>query len=54
MKLLAAGVPVEIYNAPGAYHGAPPLDDRVAGIAFHVYNAALGAALNPGAPTGSV
>jgi acetyl esterase/lipase len=54
MRLMAAGVPVEVYNAPGAYHGAPPLDERVAGIAFRVYNAALGAALNPDQPTGAV
>ena len=54
MRLMAAGVPVEVYNAPGAYHGAPPLDPRVAGIAFRVYNAALGAALNPQAPTAAV
>jgi acetyl esterase/lipase len=52
-RLLAAGVPVEIYNAPGSYHGAPPLDERVAGIAMRVYNAALGAALNPNEPTGA-
>jgi acetyl esterase/lipase len=52
LKLLAAGIPCEIYNCPGAYHGAPPLDDRTAAIAFQVYNAALGAALNPAAPTG--
>ena len=49
--LLAAGVSVELYNCPGAYHGAPPLDERTAGLAFQVYNAALGAALNPDAPT---
>ena len=54
MQLLAACVPVEIYNAPGAYHGAPPLDMRTAGIAFRVYNAALGAALNPEKPTGGL
>ncbi len=54
MRLLASGVPVEIYNAPGAYHGAPPLDPRTAAIAFRVYNAALGAALNPEQPTGAV
>lgn len=51
LKLLAAGVPVELYNCPGAYHGAPPLDDRTASLAFRVYNAALGAALNPDSPT---
>jgi acetyl esterase/lipase len=26
MRLLADGVPVELHNVPGAYHGAPPLD----------------------------
>jgi acetyl esterase len=51
LKLLAAGVSVELYNCPGAYHGAPPLDERTAGLAFRVYNGALGAALNPDAPT---
>ena len=51
LKLLAAGVSVELYNCPGAYHGAPPLDERTAGLAFQVYNAALGAALNPDSPT---
>lgn len=51
LKLLAAGVSVELYNCPGAYHGAPPLDARTAGLAFRIYNAALGAALNPDAPT---
>lgn len=51
LKLLAAGIPVELYNCPGAYHGAPPLDERTAALGFQVYNAALGAALNPDAPT---
>jgi len=51
LRLLAEGVPVELYNCPGAYHGAPPLDERTATLAFQVYNAALGAALNPDAPT---
>jgi acetyl esterase/lipase len=30
MRLMADGVPVELYCAPGAYHGAPPQDMRVA------------------------
>lgn len=51
LSLLAAGIGVELYNCPGAYHGADPLDPRTAGVAFTVYNAALGAALNPDAPT---
>lgn len=54
MALLAAGIEVEIYNCPGAYHGAPPKDFRTAGIASRVYNAALGAHLNPDAPTAGV
>jgi hypothetical protein len=29
MRLMADGVPVELYCAPGAYHGAPPEDMRV-------------------------
>lgn len=51
LALLAEGIDVELYNCPGAYHGADPLDPRTAGVAFTVYNAALGAALNPDAPT---
>ena len=47
LALLAAGIEVEIYNCPGAYHGAPPLDARTAALAFQVYDAALGAALHP-------
>lgn len=54
LRLLADGVSVELYNCPGAYHGAPPLDERTAGLAFRVYNAALGAALNPKSPTAGV
>lgn len=54
LRLLAAGVSVELYNCPGAYHGAPPLDERTAAIAFRVYDGALGAALNPGSPTGGL
>ncbi|MAG31038.1 MAG: esterase [Deltaproteobacteria bacterium] len=51
LRLLAAGVSVELYNCPGAYHGAPPLDERAATLAFQVYNGAIGAALNPDTPT---
>ena len=47
LRLLAAGVPVELYNGPGLYHGAPPEDPRVAALAFQIYDAALGAALHP-------
>ncbi|MFO0690037.1 MAG: alpha/beta hydrolase [Myxococcota bacterium] len=53
-RLMAAGVPVELYNCPGAYHGAPPLDLRTAGLAARILDAALGAALNPEAPTRAV
>jgi acetyl esterase/lipase len=51
LRLLAEGIPVELYNAPGAYHGAPPEDERTAALASQVYDAALGAALNPDSPT---
>jgi acetyl esterase/lipase len=54
LRLMAAGVPVELYNCPGAYHGAPPLDARTAGLAARILDAALGAALNPEAPTRAV
>lgn len=54
LALLAAGIPVELYNCPGAYHGAPPLDERTAALAFRVYDAALGAALNPKSPTAAI
>lgn len=47
MRLMAEGVDVEIYNAPGTYHGADPLDPRSALQAARVYNEALHAALNP-------
>jgi len=54
LKLLADGVAVEVYNCPGAYHGAPPIDERAAAVATRVYDAALGAALNPDAPTSGI
>ena len=44
---MAAGIDVELYNAPGAYHGADPLDPRTAFQAARVYHEALNAALNP-------
>jgi len=47
MRLMAEGIDVEIYNAPGTYHGADPLDPRSALQAARVYNEALHAALNP-------
>ena len=49
MRLMSEGVDVELYNAPGSYHGADPLDPRTALQAARVYNEALHAALNPGA-----
>lgn len=52
--LMASGVQVELYNSPGAYHGAPAKDPRTAMVAFRVYDEALGAALNPSAPTGGL
>jgi acetyl esterase len=45
LRLLADGVPVELYCGPGLYHGAPPLDPRVALTAATLYDAAVGAAL---------
>lgn len=47
LRLMAAGIPVELYNAPGCYHGHPPVDERAAGQAMRVYNEALGAGLWP-------
>jgi acetyl esterase/lipase len=47
LRLMAEGIDVELYNAPGAYHGADPLDPRTAAQAYRVYNEALGAALHP-------
>ena len=47
LRLLAAGVSVELYNVPGAYHGAPPLNPAAAVRANRAYNAALHEALNP-------
>jgi acetyl esterase/lipase len=44
-RLMAEGIDVELYNAPGSYHGADPLDPRTAMQAVRVYNESLGAAL---------
>jgi acetyl esterase len=33
LRLLAAGVSVELYNAPGCFHGAPPVDDAAVAAA---------------------
>jgi acetyl esterase/lipase len=47
LRLMEAGVPVELYSAPGNYHGHPPIDERTATVALRVYSEALGAALDP-------
>jgi acetyl esterase/lipase len=47
LALMEAGVTVELYSAPGNYHGYPPVDERTAGVALRVYSDALGAGLNP-------
>jgi acetyl esterase/lipase len=47
LRLLAAGVPVELYCGPGMYHGAPPLDPRVQLVAAKVVDEAVGAVLRP-------
>ena len=50
-RLLAEGIPVEIYCGPGLYHGAPPLDPRVADRAALLLDAAIGTAVGrPEAP----
>lgn len=46
-RLLAAGVPVELYCGPGLYHGADPVDPRIAVTAFALYDAAMGRVLRP-------
>ncbi|MBW2270580.1 MAG: alpha/beta hydrolase [Deltaproteobacteria bacterium] len=48
LRLMAEGIDVELYNAPGTYHGADPLDPRTAAQAYRVYGEALGAALQRG------
>jgi len=47
LRLLASGIPVELYNAPGCYHGHPPTDERAAAQAMRVFNEGLAAALHP-------
>ena len=47
LRLMGAGIPVELYNAPGCYHGAEPIDARAQAQALRVFNGALGAALHP-------
>ena len=43
------GIDVEVYNAPGSYHGADPEDPRTFMQAQRVYMESLNAALNPAA-----
>jgi acetyl esterase len=45
MRLMAEGVPVELYCGPGMYHGADALDPRVALQSAVVFDAAIGAAV---------
>lgn len=47
MRLLGDGVPTELHNVPGAYHGAPPLDAAALQRAETWFRAALGQALRP-------
>jgi acetyl esterase/lipase len=44
-RLLAEGIPVELYCAPGMYHNAPPLDERVLATANRLVAGAIAAAL---------
>jgi acetyl esterase len=44
-RLMADGVPVELYCAPGAYHGAPPEDSRAAANSGRLMLAAIAAAI---------
>jgi acetyl esterase/lipase len=46
LRLLAEGIPVELYCGPGLYHGADPLDPRIASNAARLYDAAIGAAVS--------
>jgi acetyl esterase len=45
MRLMAAGVPVELYCVPGAYHGAEPLDLRTVRAGERLMAEAISAAL---------
>jgi acetyl esterase/lipase len=45
MRLMGDGVPVELYCAPGAYHGAPPDDSRVVETAARLMLEAIAAAI---------
>ncbi|NNC93413.1 MAG: alpha/beta hydrolase [Acidimicrobiia bacterium] len=46
MRLMAEGIDVELYNAPGNSHSIDPMNARTAGQARRVYSHALGAALS--------
>lgn len=48
LRLMGEGIDVELYNAPGVYHGAMPLDARTALQATRVFGDALGAAVARG------
>src|SRR5205814_7556163 len=45
MRLMADGVSVELYCAPGSYHGAPPQDVRVVGTGGRLMREAIAAAI---------
>jgi acetyl esterase/lipase len=45
MRLMADAVPVEMYCAPGAYHGAPPKDPRVSETSSRLMREAIAAAI---------
>ena len=45
MRLMADGVPVELYCSPGAYHGAPPEAPRVVAVASKLQHDAIAAAI---------
>ena len=45
LRLMAEGIDVELYNAPGLFHGAEPLNQRTARQAARLLDEALGAAL---------
>jgi acetyl esterase len=47
LRLLAEGVPVELVNVPGAYHGAPALDPKAQQRGQLAFFTAIGDALNP-------
>jgi acetyl esterase len=49
LRLLAEGIPVELYNVPGAYHGAPSENPRGTIRAGKLYDNAIREALHPDA-----